>query len=142
MFVLYNEESGIKRVVSSNYNYHFNTKTGEFIRWGKTLEDDPVSGPVEICDMEISEACSGIPAIGSDVAVPCSFCYKTNTKVGREMSFDTFKKVFDNISGGVVSVTIATDAGESSFHPDEEVILVDGTTKKAKDITYFDEIQI
>lgn len=97
MFVLYNEESGIKRVVSKEYNYHFNTKTGEFMRWGKTWDDNPVSGPVEICDMEVSEACSGIPAIGSDVAVPCSFCYKTNTKVGREMSFETFKTIFDKL---------------------------------------------
>lgn len=97
MHILYDEVKGIKRCVSPDYNYHFNMKTGEFNRWGKTLKDDPVAGPVEIFDLEVSEACSGIPAIGSDVAVPCTFCYKSNTKVGREMSFETFKTIFDKI---------------------------------------------
>lgn len=97
MHILYDEVKGIKRCVSPDYNYHFNTKTGEFHRWGKTLEDDPVCGPVEICDLEVSDICDGIPDIGSDVAVPCSFCYKSNTRVGNNMSFDTFKTIFDKL---------------------------------------------
>ena len=116
MFVVYNAKNGIKRVVSPDYNYHFNTKTGEFARWGKTPSDDPVSGPVEICDMEVSEVCDGIPAVGRSIATPCSFCYKTNTKVGRNMSFETFKTIFDKLPKTLTQ--IAFGIGNLSANPD------------------------
>lgn len=116
MFVIYDAKSGIKRVASKEYNYHFNTKTGEFARWGKTPEDDPVAGPVEICDMEVSEVCDGIPAVGSTVATPCSFCYKTNTRVGRNMSFETFKIIFDKLPKTLTQ--IAFGVGNLDGNPD------------------------
>jgi hypothetical protein len=97
MYIVRDDVKGIKRVISPDYNYHFNMKTGEFARWGKTLEDDPKSGYLEIFDLEVSEVCNGIPDKGSDVAVPCSHCYKSNTKSGRNMSFDTFKSIFDKL---------------------------------------------
>src|ERR1017187_3876702 len=97
MIVTYDEVKGVKRVTSENYNYHFNTKTGEFARWGKTFKDDPKVGMLEIFDLEVSEQCNGIPQVGSDIAVPCSHCYKSNTKVGRNMSFETFKNIFGNL---------------------------------------------
>ena len=83
----------IKKLRSENYNYNFNDVTGQFARWGKTLEDDPdysAVGP-EIADIEISTVCSGI-GYG-----PCSHCYKSNTAVGENMSLETFKKVFSKL---------------------------------------------
>jgi len=97
MLVIYDPKNGVKRVVSPDYNYYFNMKSGEFARWGKTKEDDPKSGMLEIFDLEVSEVCNGIPSIGSDVAVPCAHCYKSNTKSGRNMSFKTFKLIFDKL---------------------------------------------
>lgn len=97
MLVIRDDKLGLKWAKSENYNYQFNMKTGEFHRWGNTQNDDPKYGALEIFDLEISEECSGIPSVGSDVAVPCKMCYKSNTKVGRNMSFDTFKNIFDKL---------------------------------------------
>jgi len=85
-------ETMIKRLRTKDYNYNFSVKTGLFARWGKTLKDDPTFAPMpEILDIEVSEVCSGI------TGVPCSHCYKSNTKVGKNMDIDTFKKIIDNI---------------------------------------------
>lgn len=116
MFILYDAQNGIKRVISSEYNYHFNMKTGEFARWSNTAVDDPVSGPVEIADIEVSEICDGIPAIGSSIATPCNFCYKTNTRVGRNMSFETFKTIFDKLPQTLTQ--IAFGIGNLNGNPD------------------------
>lgn len=116
MHILYDEVKGIKRCVSPDYNYHFNMKSGEFHRWGKTLKDDPVCGPVEIMDIEVSTVCNGIPDIGSTTATPCSFCYKANTKVGENMSFETFKNVFDKLPKTLTQ--IAFGIGDLSANKD------------------------
>jgi len=81
-----------KIVLSESYNFAFDKTTGQFARWGKTLEDDPEFGPFgpELLDLEISEGeCSG----------NCKFCYKSNG-VGKStynMTFDNFKTIFDKI---------------------------------------------
>jgi len=83
------DNSAIKRVVSTSYNYTFNKDTGTFVRWGKTLADDPQFSPVgpEILDIEISV--DGCPN-------SCRFCYKSNTpKPATNMSFNTFKSIID-----------------------------------------------
>lgn len=116
MFVMYNPDSGIKRVLSKDYNYQFNANTGEFHRWGSTWEDDPKVGHLEIFDLEISEVCNGIPDVGSVAATPCSHCYKTNTKVGRNMSFDTFKGIFDKLPRTLTQ--IAFGIGDMDGNPD------------------------
>jgi hypothetical protein len=74
-----------KYLRSEGYNWNFNKKDGTFMRWGKTEKDDPDMSPFgpEIVDMEISEVCSK----------GCSFCYKSNTKCGNNMSLETFKKI-------------------------------------------------
>lgn len=90
-----------KHFRSKDYNYNFNMKNGEFQRWGKTLEDDPVvsqHGP-EILDLEVSTVCSGIPGSG-----PCKHCYKSNTPKGENMSFDTFKRIFDMMPAPLYSI--------------------------------------
>jgi len=78
----------LKTYKSENYNFIFNKKTGFFARWGKTQEDDPEYSPFgpEILDIEISTICHK----------GCTFCYKSNgTYQGTNMSFNTFKKMFD-----------------------------------------------
>lgn len=78
---------------SPNYNYTFNTNTGEFCRWGKTPAEDPDFSPFgpEIADIEISTICHGINN------KPCSFCYKSNSPKGKNMSFETFKEIFHKL---------------------------------------------
>jgi len=85
------ENKKTKIFVSPEYNYVFNKLNGNMMSWGKTPDEDPdvcPYGPV-IADIEISTICHGING------TPCSFCYKSNTAKGENMSFETFKKIFD-----------------------------------------------
>lgn len=89
--ILNNEK--VKTLSSPGYHSIFNKVTGEFIRWGKTLEDDPEYcefGP-EIADIEISTICSGVNG------KVCDFCYKRNQPKGKNMSLETFKKIFHKL---------------------------------------------
>lgn len=81
----------IKKYRSPEYNYNFNTETGFFVRWGKTLAEDPRFSPFgpEILDLEIS--INGCPN-------KCPMCYKDNTnKLPTNMSFETFKLILDKM---------------------------------------------
>jgi hypothetical protein len=62
-----------KIIESEDYNYVFNLKTGLFMRWGKTKEEDPLYAPFpEILDLEISSGpCSQ----------KCEFCFVPDTKI-------------------------------------------------------------
>lgn len=103
------ETTDRKEFRSENYNFNLDKNTGEFKRWGKTLEDDPqfsLFGP-EILDLEIStsvrpedehkynserlvydEGCLG----------KCGFCYKSNGKYPTyNMTFEEFKIIFDKL---------------------------------------------
>jgi len=84
------ENEAVKLVRSENYNYNFNKKTGYFERWGKTRDEDPQFSPYgpEILDCEISTICN----------FGCSYCYKSNTSNGKNMSFETFQKVVENVN--------------------------------------------
>ncbi len=95
-----------KYFCSDDYNYVFNLENGEFARWGRNKDDDPSYsefGP-ELLDIEISTICSGIPQKGKDEPTPCKHCYKSNTKVGSNMSFDTFQKIFSKIPKTVCQI--------------------------------------
>ncbi len=86
----------IKTVKSKDYNYLFNYTNGFFARWGSTKEEDPQMsnfGP-EIADIEISTSCS----------FGCSWCYKTNTKEGSNMSLETFKNVFHKLPKNLTQI--------------------------------------
>jgi hypothetical protein len=101
------EDKNVKMIRSDGYNYNFDKATGYFERWGDTKEDDPkysVAGP-EICDMEITTICNGIGNKG-----PCPFCYKSNTKNGTYMSFETFKKIFHFLPKTVNQIAFGLDA--------------------------------
>jgi len=106
------DESEIKMLVSPDYNFLFNKESGAFIRWGKTLEDDPLYSPFgpEIADIEISTICHGV---NDEV---CRFCYKGNTPKGENMSFETFKAVFANLPKTVGQ--IAFGIGDLEGNPD------------------------
>jgi radical SAM protein with 4Fe4S-binding SPASM domain len=90
-----------KFVISDSYNSVFNKQNGFFMRWGKTKDDDPGFCPFgsEILDMEISSgACHS----------KCKFCYKSNgSGEAINMSFDTFKKIFNVLTETKILTQIA-----------------------------------
>ncbi len=91
------ETDEMKVCTSPEYNYIFNKRNGNFIRWGKTRDDDPVMAPAfEILDWEISTVCHG-PYIKGKERTPCAHCYKANGPRGIVMSLQTFKYRFDLI---------------------------------------------
>lgn len=82
------DNADFKAVRSENYNYDFRKSDGFFKRWGRTEADDPQLAPAaEIMDLEISTGCHQM----------CSFCYKGNSPRGENMSFETFKTIFDKL---------------------------------------------
>jgi hypothetical protein len=98
----------IKKVRSQLYNYNFNTENGFFMRWGKNFKDDPHFSPLgpEILDIEISTICDS----------GCSFCYKSNTPVGKNMDFAKFKNIFHKIPDNLTQ--IAFGIGSIDSNPD------------------------
>lgn len=102
--------NGVTKLRSNGYNYDFNRNTGMFIRWGKTVDDDPQQAPFpEIADIEISTICHGINN------TPCPWCYKSNTSKGSYMSFH----VFQNILNSMPWLTqIAFGIGDIDSNPD------------------------
>jgi MoaA/NifB/PqqE/SkfB family radical SAM enzyme len=93
---------------SKDYNWLFDTITGKFNRWGKTYEDDPQFSPIgpEILDIEVSTICHQ----------GCKFCYKNNTSIGKNMSYETFKTILDKIKGNLTQV--AFGIGDLHSNPD------------------------
>lgn len=85
-----------------DYHCFFNKMSGFTIRFGKTFDDEPKYcdlGP-EILDLEISV--NGCPKVGGH---NCKFCYKNNSdKPPTNMSFETFKKIFDSMPRCLYSI--------------------------------------
>lgn len=102
-----------KFLISKDYNYFFNKKTGFFARWGKTKDDDPDYSPFgpEIADIEVTTKCDGING------KVCSFCYKANTPNGINMSFETFKGIFDKLPNTLTQIAFGADSHAAS-NPD------------------------
>ena len=103
----------IKKVAHPGYNYIFDSKTGNFVRWGDTYKDDPEYSPLgpEIADIEITTKCTGP---GGKL---CKFCYKGNTPQGDNMSFETFKEVFSKLPNNLTQIAFGADANLTS-NPD------------------------
>jgi hypothetical protein len=90
----------VKMFRSESYNFNFNKKNGNFIRWGKTLEDDPQFSPFgpEILDLEISV--NGCPN-------NCVMCYKENTNtIATNMSFEVYKTILDKMPKTLTQVAL------------------------------------
>ena len=69
-----------KIAIGEDYKYIFNKTNGDFMRWGKTYDEDPNFSPIggEILDIEITTICNGING------KLCPFCYKSNTPDGKK----------------------------------------------------------
>jgi radical SAM protein with 4Fe4S-binding SPASM domain len=93
---------------SPKYNFIFNSKTGFFARWGETKDDDPEYSKFgsEIMDIEISTICSK----------GCKFCYKSNVRKGKNMTFKTFKQIFSTFPKHLTQ--IAFGIGDIEANPD------------------------
>jgi len=95
-----------KSVRSPAYNYDLDKTTGRFVRWGRTLENDPPFSPIgpEILDIEISV---------NGCRHACPFCYKNNTAAEPiNMTFDMFKAIIDKIPQTLTQVAFGiTDVG-------------------------------
>lgn len=120
----------LKWLRSPEINYNFNYATGAMAMWGRTVHGECPSGTAsidelqslqgsgkwkaedaefcpygpEILDMEVTTICKGPGGI------PCPFCYKGNSPNGTNMSFDTFKLVFDKINKSRTLTQIAFGA--------------------------------
>lgn len=111
-FLLIDNKDG-KSVRSKSYNYVFNKNNGFFARWGVTENDDPLYSPIgpEILDIEVTTKCNGPGGI------LCPFCYKSNTKNGINMSFDTFRIILDKIGPQLTQIAFGADA-QATSNPD------------------------
>jgi hypothetical protein len=129
---------------SPEYNYIFDKVTGNFARWGATLDQDPPVAPApEILDLEISV--NGCPKVGGK---NCEFCYKSNTTDSPcNMSLETFKTIIDKmpfltqIAFGITGVQTNPDfipmmeyAREKGIIPNFTMSGADLTDKLAKDL--------
>jgi radical SAM protein with 4Fe4S-binding SPASM domain len=97
-----------KMLCSPEYNYIFGLGDGHLMRWGINENIDPELckyGP-EILDIEVSTICHK----------GCNFCYKSNTSVGKNMSFDTFKHILDIMPQTLTQ--IAFGIGDLNANPD------------------------
>lgn len=99
---------------SNTYNWIFDSVSGFFMRCGKTKDHDPEYSPLgpEIADIEVSTICSG------PFGTPCSWCYKSNTSNGENMTLETFVKVFNNINPYKNLTQIAFGVGDIDANPD------------------------
>lgn len=99
---------------SHDYNWMFDTETGFTARWGQTKEDDPLYSPrgPEIADIELSTACHGI------TGTPCSWCYKSNTTRGTNMTLETFRRVLSKLNEKDNVHQIAFGLGDIDANPD------------------------
>jgi hypothetical protein len=135
------ENNDKKFVRSENYNYNFDKKMGEFIRWGKTLDDDPIMAPsCEIADIEISTVCNGI-GLSMETRKPCPWCYKSNTSCGTNMSFEIYKKILDKLF--IKSVSLMLDDGNIiNVKSGTKVMLTNGSYINIDDIKEGDDISM
>lgn len=99
------------------YNMVFDPRDGLLMRWGKTLDDDPSMCPIgpEIADIEISTVCNGIGK-SMDTRQPCSWCYKSNTGEGENMSLATFQSILARFPPTLTQ--IAFGIGDIEGNPD------------------------
>lgn len=100
----------LKRTIG---NYHFvaDSSTGLTMRWGKTLQDNPIFAPVpELADISISNHCTK----------GCSFCYRNSSPNNEFMSVKEYCEVLDAMNhplyGNVFQVALG--GGEPLEHPD------------------------
>lgn len=154
------DAKAVKVAVGKDYNYIFNKDNGNFMRWGKTYEDDPAFSPIggEILDIEVTTSCNGING------KLCQFCSPKGTKINTvngSKNIENIKKE-DMVIGYDISksqikiqevietykrqytghlVCFDLDNGETlKLTPEHIVILKNGIEKQAKNVKKNDEI--
>ena len=106
------EDQTTKIFMSEEANYFFNKKTGYMSTWGKTPDEDAVKFPAPtLLDMEVTTICKGVDG------KPCPFCYKANTPNGENMSFKTFRDIFDKMPKSITQIAFGADA-QATSNPD------------------------
>lgn len=109
-------DKGNRKVVAKDGSFHllFDYATGLTLKYGHTQEEDPTHCPFgpEIADIEITTKCPGIRR-EDGLRTPCPWCYKSNTANGENMSFETFKHVFDLLNAKKTLTQIAFGADSS-----------------------------
>ena len=94
-----------RQIASKNYNYVFYPQTGQTIRYGTTMEEDPFMAPFpELADISINNVCDR----------GCDFCYKGSTMKGKTMSLEEYRKVLDSLP---FTWQLALGGGEPTMHP-------------------------
>lgn len=108
----------VKVCMGEDYNFVFDKINGNFIRWGRTFEDDPEFSPIgcEIWDCETTTSCQGVPGIDGITRV-CNFCYKSNTPNGENLSFENFKKMVDIFPKTLTQIAWGSDS-QATSNPD------------------------
>ena len=102
------DDNSVKLFKSKDANYIFDLKSGRMMLWGGRYEYDPTYFPApNILDMEVTTKCKG----------GCPFCYKSNTSSGKNMSFETFKKIFDTLPKSITQIAFGADR-DLSANPD------------------------
>jgi radical SAM protein with 4Fe4S-binding SPASM domain len=96
---------------SSDYNFVGDTETGVTMRWGATVDENPVLAPwPELADISISNHCSK----------HCDFCYRDSKPDNSFMSVADYESVLDSLTsprwGSVFQVALG--GGEPLEHPD------------------------
>jgi radical SAM protein with 4Fe4S-binding SPASM domain len=102
----------LRFVATPGYNTIFNYVNGAFARWGNTISEDPYFSPLgpEILDLEVSTICHGIKG------QPCPWCYKANSAKGQNMTFESFRAIFDKMPPNLTQ--IAFGIGDIDSNPD------------------------
>ena len=110
MFMKLFDNEKVKIFRSDEVNYNFAKETWFMATWGTTLKDDPDYSPYGpfILDIEVTTICKG------PNGKLCEFCYKSNTPNGKNMSFDTFKKIFDKLPKCLSQIAIGADSYATS----------------------------
>lgn len=94
------EDETHKKFESPNANYLFRKSDGMMLSWGKSIEYDPEEFPApNILDLEVTTSCNH----------RCPFCYKSNNPEGTNMSFETFKKIFDVLPKSITQIAFGAD---------------------------------
>jgi len=148
-----------KILQSPNYNFTFRKEDGYFERCGATEAEDPLFSPIgpEILDIEISvdgcpNNCSFCLPPGAKVNIPNGTKDVDDIKVGDSViGFDfgtgrireqrveeTYSRHFD----GELIIIELSDGRVVELTEDHEVMLGDGSQKKARDLTEKDDVII
>jgi radical SAM protein with 4Fe4S-binding SPASM domain len=95
---------------SSDYNFVGDTETGVTMRWGSSLDRDPVLAPwPELADISISNHCSK----------HCDFCYRDSVPDNSFISIQDYERILDSLTSprwrSVFQVALG--GGEPLEHP-------------------------